>query len=112
MGSGIATRLTAGYRSPRCPPPPFGQPPTVPGFGTTQANDTGDFTLDEPIKAYAWVGAGAGGLTADHFGATVFPANVHVIVEVAPVLAAALVNMPAADLDTFDVLVYGYYRSS
>ena len=73
-------------------------------------NDTEDFTLDTPIKAYAWVGAGTGGLTADHFGPTVFPANVHVIVEVAPVLASVLIDMPAADLDSFDVLVYGYYR--
>lgn len=74
------------------------------------ANDTADFTLDEPIRAYAWFGAGTGVLTTNFFGDTVFPANAHVIVEVAPVLAGALVNMPATDLDSFDVLVYGYYQ--
>lgn len=73
-------------------------------------NDTGDFTLDVPVRAHAWYGAGAGGLTANFYGDLVLPANVHVIVEVAPVLNGALVDMPAADLDSFDVLVYGYLK--
>ncbi|KKL22977.1 hypothetical protein LCGC14_2429990, partial [marine sediment metagenome] len=37
------------------------------------------------------------------------PSNAHVLIEVAPVLNEALVDMPVADLDRFDVLVFGRY---
>lgn len=92
--------------------------PTTPVWATNDcpriwdasSNNTGDFTLDEPIRAYAWYGAGTGVLTTNFFGDTTFPANVHVIVEVAPVLNGALVDMTNPDLDTFDVLVYGHFQ--
>ncbi len=92
--------------------------PTTPVWATADCpkiwddteNDSGDFTLDVPIKAFAWYAAGTGGLTDNFFGTIVLPANVHVLIEVAPVLASALVDMPAADLDTFDVLTYGYLK--
>ncbi|KKN31241.1 hypothetical protein LCGC14_0825850 [marine sediment metagenome] len=74
------------------------------------ANDSADFSLDQPIRAHAWYAAGAGGLEDNFFGDLVILANAHVTVEVAPVLDQALVNMPAADLDSFDVLVYGFLK--
>jgi len=73
-------------------------------------NDTGDFALDVPVKAFPYIGAGKGGFIGPtEVGPLVLPANAHVLIEVAPVLNEALVNMPAADLDLFDVLVFGRY---
>ncbi len=73
-------------------------------------NDTGDFTLDTPVKAFPYIGAGEGGFNAPlEIGPIFLPTNAHVLIEVAPVAAGALINMPAADLDDFDVLVFGRY---
>jgi len=72
--------------------------------------DYGDSVLDTPLRAHAWYGAGVGGLTDNFYGDIVIPANVHVLVEVGPVAASALIDMPAADLDSLDVLVYGYLK--
>ena len=76
--------------------------------------DTGntipDFTLDVPIRAHSFYGAGTGSLTENFYGSLVIPANVHVLVEVAPVDGEALVDMAVADFDDFDVLVYGYLK--
>lgn len=78
-------------------------------------NDTSntviDFTLDTPVKAFAFVGAGTGGLNeSNQAGPYTIPANVHVTIEVAPVAAEVLINMPQPDLDSFDVLVFGHYK--
>jgi hypothetical protein len=75
-------------------------------------NDTDEFALDVPVKAFPYIGAGLGGF----IGPTEIPdipivSNVHVTIEVAPVLDQALVNMPDTDLDSFDVLVFGHYRT-
>ena len=73
--------------------------------------DTQDFALDTPVKAFTFYGAGTGGLNTENTEPDILiPANVHVLIEVAPVAAEALIDMPAADLDTFDVLVYGYMK--
>ena len=69
-----------------------------------------DFVLDTPVKAFTYVGAGAGGLNADNTLAdVVVPANVHVFIELGPVESGALVDIPAT-LDSMDCLVYGFLK--
>ena len=75
------------------------------------ANDTGDFAVDTPVKAFPYIGAGVGGFIGPtEIEPIVILQNAHVLIEVAPVLDQALVNMTGTDeLDTFDVLVFGRY---
>ena len=79
-------------------------------------NDVGDFVLDIAVKAFPYDrlprlanAAGVAGFRPAKVQPIYLPANAHVLIEVAPVLDEALVNMPAADLDSFDVLVFGRY---
>lgn len=73
-------------------------------------NDTADFALDQPVKAFTYYAAGAGGLDASNtFGSIWIPAQVHVLIEVAVVDSGAVLT-EGAEVDAFDVLVYGYFR--
>jgi hypothetical protein len=82
-------------------------------------NDVGDFVLDTPVKAFPYVrlprlanAAGVGGfIEPTEVEPIRLPSDAHVLIEVAPVLDEALVDMPQADLDSFDVLVFGRYGS-
>ncbi len=77
------------------------------------ANDTGDFVLDTPVKAFPYIGAGQGGFIGPtEIEPIVILQNAHVLIEVAPVLDQALVDMTGTgELDSFDVLVFGQYRT-
>lgn len=74
------------------------------------AGDTGDFAENVPVRAHAFYAAGAGGLVDNFYGSLLIPANVHVTFEVAPVAAEALITLADGSLDSFDVLVYGYFK--
>jgi hypothetical protein len=70
--------------------------------------DNQDFAVSQPVRAWNFIGAGTGGLTAGpQRGPLAIPSNVWVLVEVAPFGSDSLIDMPAADLDSFDVFVYG-----
>ena len=72
--------------------------------------DTQDFSLDQPVRAFTYFGAGTGGLNAPNtFGTLTLPANVHVLIEVA-VVDNAVVLTEGDEVDAFDVLVYGYLK--
>ena len=69
-----------------------------------------DFTVDIPVRAFTYVGAGAGGLTAPSFVAPIhIPANVHVMIELAPVAGGSIIDIPAT-FDSVDCLVFGYWK--
>jgi len=74
-------------------------------------NDYGDFVLDVPLKAFTFVGAGTGGLSAPNYVSPIhIPANVHVMIEIAPVDAGSVYNVTHQELDALDVLVFGYWK--
>jgi hypothetical protein len=69
------------------------------------------FVVSQPVRAWNFVGAGTGTLSEGRqWPALVLPANVWVKIEVAPVIAAGIKDMPAADLDSFDVYAYGSFN--
>ncbi|KKK74316.1 hypothetical protein LCGC14_2884970, partial [marine sediment metagenome] len=73
-------------------------------------SDYGDFVLDTPIKAFTYVGAGTGGLSAPNYVSPIsLPANVHVLIEVA-VVGGGSVLTEGDELDAFDVLVFGHWK--
>lgn len=69
-----------------------------------------DFTLDVPVRAFTYVGAGTGGLDAGNYVSPIhIPANVHVLIELAPVAGGSVLNIPDT-FDSVDCLVYGFYK--
>jgi len=74
-------------------------------------SDNGDFAENMPVRAHAFYAAGAGGLVDNFYGDVVIPANVHVSLEIATVLDAAVVTIASQTLDSFGVLAFGYYKS-
>ncbi|KKL20370.1 hypothetical protein LCGC14_2456150 [marine sediment metagenome] len=69
-----------------------------------------DFVLDTPIKAFTFVGAGTGGLNAPNQVQPIhIPANVHVLIELAPVAAGSVIDIPAT-FDSMDCLVFGHWK--
>lgn len=82
----------------------------LPLYWDDSEGDYGDFTLDYPLRVFSFYGAGTGDLVSNMYGTITLPANVHVTIEVAPYLAGSVKDMPAADLDSLDVLVYGYLK--
>ncbi len=91
-------------------PTPIWATSDCPRIWNNTDNDTGVFALDTPVKAFPYYGAGVGGFIGPTEIEPIYlPSNAHVLIEVAPVLDEALVDMPAADLDSFDVLVFGRY---
>ncbi len=69
-----------------------------------------DFVLDTPIKAFTFVGDGSGGLSAASQVSPIhIPANVHVLIELAPVAAGSVIDV-ASTFDSMDCLVFGYWK--